>query len=435
MLVKTIKSISPANYLVFLLQEKLVAYQVYSDLLAPFVKGSSVEYKIYANSSLTDLFFRLGKEFKPKIDDKWFLGLPLRYFSIVNFSLPRAAEENLEQAARYALMRHVPFDLSSAYVNYHPTFHDESIEIAAIVAQKDLLEPILQSVSESGINLTSIFPSLAFWAVTNDTDGVYFTEDSTSKEMLVCQDKKIYLQLWDTTLDSKAEDEFFKQSKSLLKNMTALPSTLFVWEGQITAADIQERINISFKQSKQLSEIPSSKLKGLTSTPYSINLVSKSILKQKKIASILQLAGIIFFCLSFFAIPLSNIAGKRAYLDRIEEKISKIKVQANTLEDLRVKNKETVEYLAGLVDQFKSKPIAIEILREVTEVLPETAWLYSLSYSDLQINLEGEARSATALIEALENSPLFQEVHFDSPVKKYGSKDRFKIVAKVAKHD
>lgn len=424
-------SLTPANNILFLLDHKLIVYQLYPHLLMSMVRENRLEYEISAKHSLAELLAQVKKDIKPKLDDKWYLGLPLQYFSLVNFTLPKAAEENLDQAVRYALMRHVPYDLSGVYMNHWKTIREEFIEISASIAPKKIVQPIIDSLFKGQINVTSIFPSLAFWAMTSQMDGVYFSGQATNKELIVCQNKKIILQYWESSGDGTEEGAFFEQSKTLLENITDLPKRLFLWESDFSAPEVQQKLNIYFEQAESLTSISKLRIKKIPSLPYSINMVSKSALKQKKIASAIQVAVVAFFCLALLSIPVFKIAGKKKQLIKIEQNIEQIKKKAQKVRQLRDKNQELADYLNKIAARMKSKPLAIELLKEITEVIPQTAWIYSCAYSDQKIRINGQAESATSVIEALENSPLFHEVHFDSPVRKSGSEDRFKIVCQV----
>jgi general secretion pathway protein L len=84
-----------------------------------------------------------------------------------------------------------------------------------------------------------------------------------------------------------------------------------------------------------------------------------------------------------------------------------------------------------MAEMKKNYPSTINILRELTQVIPETAWVVSLNYSNKKITIQGEAESATSVIEAIENSPMFREVRFSSPVTRSGPVDRFTLEAEV----
>src|SRR5262249_36531586 len=73
------------------------------------------------------------------------------------------------------------------------------------------------------------------------------------------------------------------------------------------------------------------------------------------------------------------------------------------------------------------------LLKELTELIPPDAYLTSLNLRGGRPTPDGQARSASDLITALEKSKRFKNVTFSSPTTKAGDKERFAIVAEVAK--
>lgn len=143
----------------------------------------------------------------------------------------------------------------------------------------------------------------------------------------------------------------------------------------------------------------------------------------------LQAAALLFFLFSLLSLPLATLAGKRAHLGKLENKLTEIQQHAEKLNTLRQKNQAIIDQLQGVARYVKQQPVLIDLLKEVTEAVPADSWLKSLVMSGRQVRLSGSSPSATTVIEALENSPLFKEAKFDSPVVKRGSMETFKIVA------
>lgn len=73
------------------------------------------------------------------------------------------------------------------------------------------------------------------------------------------------------------------------------------------------------------------------------------------------------------------------------------------------------------------KPLAV--LRELTELVPNDAWLTMLSVDNKGVELTGQAGAAATLIPLLENSPLLERVEFSSPVTRGRDREQFRIRA------
>ena len=74
----------------------------------------------------------------------------------------------------------------------------------------------------------------------------------------------------------------------------------------------------------------------------------------------------------------------------------------------------------------------INLLRELTERLPDDTWVQNLDYRDGEIQIRGESAQATALINLLDQAPGITEVTFRSPVVQVsgGGRERFHISLK-----
>ena len=57
-------------------------------------------------------------------------------------------------------------------------------------------------------------------------------------------------------------------------------------------------------------------------------------------------------------------------------------------------------------------------MNELSHLLPNTAWIQKFDFSKDYVRIDGSAQSASALIEHLESSYLFEDVSFLTPVRK-----------------
>jgi hypothetical protein len=86
--------------------------------------------------------------------------------------------------------------------------------------------------------------------------------------------------------------------------------------------------------------------------------------------------------------------------------------------------------LVSTVDGLESSAIKpLPVMRELTELLPNDAWLTLLSFDAKGVELTGQANAASALIPLLENSLRFERVEFASPVTRGRDREQFRIHA------
>jgi Tfp pilus assembly protein PilN len=86
--------------------------------------------------------------------------------------------------------------------------------------------------------------------------------------------------------------------------------------------------------------------------------------------------------------------------------------------------------LLALIRSIESSSVRpLPVLRELTELLPNDAWLTMLSLDTKGVELTGQAQAAASLIPLLENSARLERVEFSSPVTRGRDREQFRIRA------
>ena len=116
---------------------------------------------------------------------------------------------------------------------------------------------------------------------------------------------------------------------------------------------------------------------------------------------------------------LATINQRVAALDR------EVRGIEQTLQELERRRR----LLATIQSVESSTARPLPILRELTELLPNDAWLSTISLDSKGIELTGQAAASSDLIPILENSPRFERVEFASPVTRGRDKEQFRIRA------
>lgn len=427
---KLISTFFTSDFTVLVLPGKVIVRKGKSGLAAHFSRDVVLEYEFRSPEDLHGILDQAGKTLNSQPSDRWFLGLPLKYFTLVNFSLPGAALENLNQAVRYSLMRHVPYDLDQAQVNFQVNETDGFLDVSAVIIPSQSLKPFLKAAESKNITFYSVFPSIFYWARIMG-DGVYVSFNQGYGEALVYQNNKIILNTW---TESRENDTYFlEESSRLLANIPELPPTLYLWESIGQTERIVEKLQV---KPGEIKTIEADSGPGHTQSPessrgYEINLLSPAARRQKKFAAYMVYGGILFFVLSLFVFPVSKLAGQKRHLTRIENRLQEISTAADDLNRVRQESRLILDRVETMAEMKKNYPSTINILTELTQVIPESAWVVSLTYANKKITIQGEAESATSVIEAIENSPMFREVRFSSPVTRSGPVDRFTLEAEV----
>ena len=81
----------------------------------------------------------------------------------------------------------------------------------------------------------------------------------------------------------------------------------------------------------------------------------------------------------------------------------------------------------------QSKPTLMSVLEELANILPDGTWVAELRLDGAKLSLVGYSGSASALIAVMEESALFSQTEFASPVMPDPAlhAERFHIVATI----
>ena len=109
---------------------------------------------------------------------------------------------------------------------------------------------------------------------------------------------------------------------------------------------------------------------------------------------------------------------KKLALNQLQEQIDKL-----------------VERSAIVIDMKSSQPAFIEILNEITRILPNDTWLTRVAWKGERLTLTGYSERASNLIGLMEDSDFLAEVAFAAPVTvdPRVQRERFKIIATMDK--
>ncbi|MBP1148372.1 PilN domain-containing protein [Methylocaldum sp. RMAD-M] len=150
--------------------------------------------------------------------------------------------------------------------------------------------------------------------------------------------------------------------------------------------------------------------------PYRINLALAAL-----IASLLITLGVL------------PIWTNRSIALDLEQEVKKASKTAKEVESLRQQVEDLVHQTRFLQQKKRTEPAMVDMLKELTDVMPDQTWLNGLQYRDHRLVVQGQSPSASALIGLIEASPFFQNTSFVSPVTKdmASGLERFQIASEV----
>jgi general secretion pathway protein L len=117
----------------------------------------------------------------------------------------------------------------------------------------------------------------------------------------------------------------------------------------------------------------------------------------------------------------------------LEQELRKVSKVAKEVEALRQDAEKLSREASFVVDKKRTEPALVDVLNELSRVIPDNTWLYGLQYKDRRLVIQGQSPSASSLIAVIEASPYFLNTSFVSPVTKDVTSgfERFQIASEV----
>ncbi|MCI0623458.1 MAG: PilN domain-containing protein [Acidobacteria bacterium] len=116
------------------------------------------------------------------------------------------------------------------------------------------------------------------------------------------------------------------------------------------------------------------------------------------------------------ALLLQPPVQQRAYSSALDREVSRLEPEVKRIRTVEAQIADSQQRSNVLREIRKSNSLALEILRELSNVLPKTTFLTDLNLKNEIVEFSGVSESATALPQMLDNSPYFKDVEFVAPI-------------------
>jgi general secretion pathway protein L len=120
-------------------------------------------------------------------------------------------------------------------------------------------------------------------------------------------------------------------------------------------------------------------------------------------------------------------------VNTLQQKIDAIEKEAKGVKALQLEIDAMVDETRLLIAEKTAVPAVVDMLNTLSRLMKDDTWLSYLQYSDGHLQIQGESPSASALIGVLEDSEMFSNARFGSPVTqdKATKLERFQITVDV----
>jgi Tfp pilus assembly protein PilN len=360
------------------------------------------------------------------------------------------------------LDRITPFTKDTAYFDYRILKTEgERVSILVAAARADLIDPYLKTLREKGfkvegitVNLLALNTLLRYARKASYTLVIELDRDQYEGVLILSEQSVEVFSGALTDISDKdklglIEQDIETRFPHLEQRQSRGEALFYLRDANPALKEMiksQARWAVSFLEDIPLGVVQSGRdrnqtayaplgglLELLWKKSWGLNLLLKGVRRKTKLPWIITLILILVlgvFVGLYWVAPIENETKKLQYLDK---QITLKKAQVKKVEDLK-KEMDLVTAEVGLINDFKqTKPLSLNIMKELTQILPKNTWLTRVRIFENQVSIEGYSPSATVLIPKLEGTKIFKKVEFASPTFKdpRQNMDRFQIKMEI----
>jgi len=425
----------------------------------PLSEGSKEAQQTYLVNCLTAFLSRQAIDKK-----RVFISIPREEVILRFLRLPLVTKENLRQVLAYEAPKYVPFDREEIYFDYQILQQEkEWLNLVVVFVKKKEVAAYLSLLQKVDLRPAAIqIPSLSALNL------FFLHGGDKGNELAVLLD--LNDQFYELNLIKAGEwRESFHRPLPDTEREEKIIATLRQggWEEAellkasffIYGRDAGEKNLAFFRQSANLKEVSfpplhhlevdqgglkpfhfyaslGLPLKGLAQPRMDLNLLPLEM-RQK----VRPMGKPLLFILLFLSLLLGLAWGwgvydwKQKELETLRLEVKKRKPEAEAVEKIKKQREDLAREIVELEKIAAGEVSKIEILKELSRILPPAVWIFNLKQSGKEVEISGFADSASDLIPLLDKSPLFERVEFLAPVIKEKErrpgaekeKERFKI--------
>lgn len=389
------------------------------------------------------------------------LSIPKTWTVIRTVDLPISVKENLSGAISYEMDRLTPFASEDAFFDFKVLKEDaERINLLLMAVRTELVRPYINVLNENGFGLERItinlsaMGTLCHYMGEDISEFIFLEIDSHGYECGLFIDGLMTQAYSDELVGIEDVEKSKKISSDVIslvetaKAMGRSPQIMTLFKDEMTIKDqLRSAMGMPLKMIDEAKpNIPNYHEKGsytavggliqsLWQDEKAPNLLRKGITEKERppytLTIILLLALIVTFI--FYIIAPLSVEGKR--LKEISHQIALKEEKVKRVEAIK-KEVEILSSEISTINDFKgSVVLTLDILKELTSILPNDAWLTGLKLKGNTLEINGYATSATGLLPILDASAYFDKVEFASPTvrDRILKSDRFRIKMQIVR--
>jgi Tfp pilus assembly protein PilN len=380
--------------------------------------------------------------------------IPQAWIIMRSADFPLVVKNKLADVVGYELDRLTPFDAERAYYDFQVIDEDESrLKIMLTVVNAELLDPYLQALTQKGIAVKRVIAGQSAFGIfchhaagrgatlfldvhPEGYEGGIFKEGRLRSFFA----KRFSFDSEEEKTRTIAADvnpliQKLRNKEPAAVVLTGFKGSLWPRLSESIAAPLRflGEMDVKLKFRYPEKTIPYAAVGGvlesLQKSLRGMNLLDKGIHKPARI----PLRMTIFLLGTLAALGLFSLAASlQTETKKVEAIDHEIAIRSNEVKRIEALKKEAaaLEKEVSAIEGFKtSQPMVLNLLKELTLILPRNAWLARVRMAETTVTIEGYAASATDLLPKLESSRYFQKVEFAAPTYRDArmNADRFAI--------
>lgn len=133
----------------------------------------------------------------------------------------------------------------------------------------------------------------------------------------------------------------------------------------------------------------------------------------------------------FWLVMWQSLALREQAIERLNEEMAVTSTAAKQSAELKRQLRDAIEGANFLAKKKAEQAVVVDVLAEVTRLVPDGTWLERLSFVGNQIQLQGQSERADKLIGILTDSRCLEKPQFQGIIQPDGAtgKERFSLVA------
>jgi Tfp pilus assembly protein PilN len=389
------------------------------------------------------------------------LGIPKAWSVIKTAVFPTSVRENLSDVISYELDRLTPFSAGDAFFDFKVLAEDAGkLTVLVAAAKVDMIQPYIEAlggrdipVSRITVNLLGIetlcrymkqqpdmifaelkkdgYESALFMhgAVAETFAGTFANADDPAKADALLMAIAHYT-------DTNKEGGKSPQILVLLKDKNASLRDTLKLRSNLPIAFLNET-DTGIKYADPIKAVPYAAVGGALDALWpaadALNLLRRGVHPKKKHPKVLTIFLILMLLAMWVLYLISPLRIEEKRLQEMDRQIALRKEEVKKTEVLK-KEIDSLEKNIATINDFKhNRVLSLNILKELTTLLPKNAWLTRTRVTERTVEIEGYSASATGLLPKLEASSYFKKAEFASPTFRDArmNADRFNIKMEI----